>query len=71
MLKLMNTSRVISVSICLTSLKSCIINLNTKYGDFLGKYNANAAKMKMVNESDVDEALVYIYIVQMRHRSVR
>lgn len=35
-------------------------------GDFLGKYTENAVSQKKLNGSEVDEALIYNYIVLMR-----
>lgn len=35
-------------------------------GDYLGKYTANAVQLKKVDESVVDQALIYNYIVLMR-----
>ncbi|VVA98240.1 unnamed protein product [Arabis nemorensis] len=40
--------------------------LNMNCGDFLGKYTENAVKQKKLNGSEVDEALIYNYIVLMR-----
>ncbi|KAG7582568.1 Glycoside hydrolase family 3 C-terminal domain superfamily [Arabidopsis suecica] len=40
--------------------------LNMNCGDFLGKYTENAVKLKKLNGSEVDEALIYNYIVLMR-----
>ncbi|KAE8686777.1 putative beta-D-xylosidase 5 [Hibiscus syriacus] len=40
--------------------------LNMNYGDYLGKYTVNAVKWKKVDESFVDQALIYNYIVLMR-----
>ncbi|XVF01387.1 hypothetical protein REPUB_Repub04eG0084000 [Reevesia pubescens] len=44
--------------------------LNMNCGDYLGKYTANAVNLKKVEESIVDQALIYNYIVLMRHESV-
>lgn len=35
-------------------------------GEYLGKYSENAVKMKLVEESIVDQALIYNYIVLLR-----
>lgn len=40
--------------------------LNMNCGNFLGKYTENAVNLKKVEESIVDQALVYNYIVLMR-----
>ncbi|KAE8669409.1 Beta-xylosidase/alpha-L-arabinofuranosidase 1 [Hibiscus syriacus] len=40
--------------------------LNMNCGDYLGKYTVNAVKLKKVDESVVDQALIYNYIVLMR-----
>ncbi|ESQ47931.1 hypothetical protein EUTSA_v10022061mg [Eutrema salsugineum] len=40
--------------------------LNMNCGDFLGKYTEDAVKQKKLNGSEVDEALIYNYIVLMR-----
>ncbi|KAG9144837.1 hypothetical protein Leryth_018972 [Lithospermum erythrorhizon] len=40
--------------------------LNMNCGDYLSKYTENAVKMKKVDESIVDQALMYNYIVLMR-----
>ncbi|KAL2460328.1 putative beta-D-xylosidase 5 [Abeliophyllum distichum] len=40
--------------------------LNMNCGDFLGKYTENAVKLSKVDESTVDQALIYNYIVLMR-----
>ncbi|KAF4364403.1 hypothetical protein F8388_006980 [Cannabis sativa] len=40
--------------------------LNMNCGDYLGKYTANAVNLSKVEESVVDQALVYNYIVLMR-----
>lgn len=40
--------------------------LNMNCGDYLRKYTANAVKLKKVDVSTVDQALVYNYIVLMR-----
>uniref|UniRef100_A0A2P2NM37 Putative beta-D-xylosidase 5 n=1 Tax=Rhizophora mucronata TaxID=61149 RepID=A0A2P2NM37_RHIMU len=40
--------------------------LNMNCGDFLGKYTENAVKLNKVEESTVDQALIYNYIVLMR-----
>ncbi|GMJ06826.1 hypothetical protein like AT3G19620 [Hibiscus trionum] len=40
--------------------------LNMNCGDYLGKYTVNAVNMKKVDESVVDQALIYNYIVLMR-----
>ncbi|CAH8328818.1 unnamed protein product [Eruca vesicaria subsp. sativa] len=40
--------------------------LNMNCGDFLGKYTENAVNQKKLNSSQVDEALIYNYIVLMR-----
>ena len=44
----------------------CDAGLNLNCGTYLGKYTANAVKLKKVDESIVDQALVYNYIVLMR-----
>lgn len=40
--------------------------LNMNCGDFLGRYTENAVKLNKVDESTVDQALIYNYIVLMR-----
>ncbi|CAN7105660.1 unnamed protein product [Brassica rapa subsp. narinosa] len=40
--------------------------LNMNCGDFLGKYTENAVNQKKLNGSEVDEALIYNYVVLMR-----
>ncbi|KAG6652601.1 hypothetical protein I3843_05G017400 [Carya illinoinensis] len=40
--------------------------LNMNCGSYLGKYTENAVNLKKVNESVVDQALIYNYIVLMR-----
>ncbi|KAA8545777.1 hypothetical protein F0562_020772 [Nyssa sinensis] len=40
--------------------------LNMNCGDYLGKYTENAVNLKKVEESVVDQALIYNYIVLMR-----
>ncbi|KDP44489.1 hypothetical protein JCGZ_16322 [Jatropha curcas] len=40
--------------------------LNMNCGDFLGKYTENAVKLNKVEESIVDEALTYNFVVLMR-----
>ncbi|GLU03345.1 hypothetical protein SLE2022_205480 [Rubroshorea leprosula] len=40
--------------------------LNMNCGDFLGKYTENAVNLSKVEESIVDQALIYNYIVLMR-----
>ncbi|KAE8661003.1 Beta-D-xylosidase 4 [Hibiscus syriacus] len=40
--------------------------LNMNCGDYLGKYTVNAVNLKKVDESVIDQALVYNYIVLMR-----
>lgn len=40
--------------------------LNMNCGDYLGKYTENAVKLNKVEESVVDEALLYNYVVLMR-----
>ncbi|XP_052210597.1 probable beta-D-xylosidase 5 [Diospyros lotus] len=40
--------------------------LNMNCGDYLGKYTQNAVKLNKVEESVVDQALIYNYIVLMR-----
>ncbi|XP_057965994.1 probable beta-D-xylosidase 5 [Malania oleifera] len=40
--------------------------LNMNCGDYLGKYTQNAVNLKKVEESVVDQALIYNYIVLMR-----
>ncbi|XP_059652997.1 probable beta-D-xylosidase 5 [Cornus florida] len=40
--------------------------LNMNCGDYLGKYTENAVKLKKVEESVVDQALIYNYVVLMR-----
>ncbi|XVF44988.1 hypothetical protein PTKIN_Ptkin02bG0169400 [Pterospermum kingtungense] len=40
--------------------------LNMNCGDYLGKYTTNAVNLKKVDESIVDQALIYNYIVLMR-----
>ncbi|OWM79166.1 probable beta-D-xylosidase 5 [Punica granatum] len=40
--------------------------LNMNCGDFLGKYTENAVNLKKVDESVVDESLIYNYVVLMR-----
>ncbi|TYI88139.1 hypothetical protein E1A91_D04G185800v1 [Gossypium mustelinum] len=40
--------------------------LNMNCGDYLGKYTVNAVNLKKVEESVVDQALIYNYIVLMR-----
>ncbi|XVE93503.1 hypothetical protein REPUB_Repub01dG0198200 [Reevesia pubescens] len=40
--------------------------LNMNCGDYLGKYTVNAVNLKKVDESIVDQALIYNYIVLMR-----
>ncbi|KAK9286361.1 hypothetical protein L1049_014755 [Liquidambar formosana] len=40
--------------------------LNMNCGDYLGKYTANAVNSKIVEESIVDQALIYNYVVLMR-----
>ncbi|CAI9765614.1 unnamed protein product [Fraxinus pennsylvanica] len=40
--------------------------LNMNCGDFLGRYTENAVKLSKVDESIVDQALIYNYIVLMR-----
>ncbi|WRX15591.1 Glycoside hydrolase, partial [Theobroma cacao] len=40
--------------------------LNMNCGDYLGKYTVNAVNLKKVEESIVDQALIYNYIVLMR-----
>nr|VDC72127.1 unnamed protein product [Brassica rapa] len=44
----------------------CKMCLNMNCGDFLGKYTENAVNQKKLNGSEVDEALIYNYVVLMR-----
>ncbi|KAK8993565.1 hypothetical protein V6N11_033658 [Hibiscus sabdariffa] len=40
--------------------------LNMNCGDYLGRYTVNAVNMRKIDESVVDQALIYNYIVLMR-----
>lgn len=46
--------------------KSCNAGLNMNCGDFLPRFTENAVKLNKVEESVVDQALIYNYIVLMR-----
>ncbi|WZY95000.1 hypothetical protein YC2023_067329 [Brassica napus] len=55
-----------SIEVYFDSIHYTKTRLNMNCGDFLGKYTENAVNQKKLNESEVDEALIYNYVVLMR-----